>query len=67
MLSYYREKIRELEPLKSMLITISEQCDQKILRIKEDENREIGELRQNVKSLLVEIGNGHTRDQCLHA
>lgn len=36
MLSHYREKIRELEPLKSMLITTSEQCDQKILRIREE-------------------------------
>lgn len=35
MLSHYREKIRELEPLKSMLVTVSEQCDQKILKIRE--------------------------------
>jgi len=36
MLSSYRQRIRELEPLKSMLITVSEQCDQKILKIREE-------------------------------
>ena len=36
MLSHYRQKIHELEPLKGMLITVSEQCDQKIMKIREE-------------------------------
>nr|XP_039253513.1 translin-associated factor X-interacting protein 1-like [Styela clava] len=67
MLSHYREKIRELEPLKSMLITVSEQCDQKILRIREEENHEILGLRRKVKELLNELGQGRIREQGLQA
>ena len=36
MLSHYRQRIHELEPLKAMLITVSEQCDQKIMKIREE-------------------------------
>lgn len=36
MLSHYRQKIHELEPLKAMLITVSERCDQKIMKIREE-------------------------------
>ena len=36
MLSHYRQRIHELEPLKAMLVTVSEQCDQKIMKIREE-------------------------------
>ena len=35
-LSNCKEKIRELEPLKALLVTVSERCDQKIQKIREE-------------------------------
>ncbi|XP_063951237.1 translin-associated factor X-interacting protein 1-like isoform X1 [Lytechinus pictus] len=56
MLSHQREKIRELEPLKSMLVTVSEQCDQKIMALREDERQEMKDLKNEKQALLDRIG-----------
>lgn len=55
MLSHQREKIRELEPLKSMLVTVSEQCDQKIMALREDERQEMRDLKSEKLGLLERI------------
>jgi len=39
-----KEKIRELEPLQSLIVTISERCEKKLLSVKQDELGEIIEL-----------------------
>nr|CAB3267300.1 translin-associated factor X-interacting protein 1 [Phallusia mammillata] len=67
MLSHHRQKIRELEPLKSMLITVSEQCDQKILKIREQERQEIITLRQNKLELLKYIDSMRENEKSLQA
>ncbi|XP_071495928.1 translin-associated factor X-interacting protein 1-like [Diadema antillarum] len=55
MLSHQREKIRELEPLKSMLVTVSEQCDQKVMAMREDERQEMRDLKDEKIALLQRI------------
>ena len=37
MIIHQRDKIRELEPLKAMLVTVSEQCEKTLLAMKEEE------------------------------
>ncbi|XP_031561984.1 translin-associated factor X-interacting protein 1-like [Actinia tenebrosa] len=41
MLVDQRETIRELEPLKSMLVTVSEQCEKKLLAMKQEEKSDM--------------------------
>nr|XP_018668511.1 translin-associated factor X-interacting protein 1 [Ciona intestinalis] len=67
MLSHYRQKIRELEPLKSMLITVSEQCDQKVMKIREEERLEILNLRRNKMELLRYIDSMREKEVSLQA
>lgn len=55
MLSYQRQQIRDLEPLKQMLITVSEQCDQKIMAIREEEKQEMTDLKNDNKGLKEKI------------
>ena len=38
-ISDLHQKIRELEPLKQMLVTVSERCDHKIMQIQEQERQ----------------------------
>lgn len=45
LLTCYREKIRDLEPLKSTLVTVSEKCEQKILNLRHEEREDM----KNVK------------------
>ncbi|XP_071958609.1 translin-associated factor X-interacting protein 1-like [Antedon mediterranea] len=51
MLSHQRQQIRELQPLKSMLVTVSEQCDQKVMALRGEERQEMTELKQENKNL----------------
>ncbi|CAK8688954.1 unnamed protein product [Clavelina lepadiformis] len=67
MLSHHRQRIRELEPLKAMLITVSEQCDQKILKIREEERQEILVLRKTKMDLLKYIDNMREKENALQA
>ncbi|XP_038076269.1 translin-associated factor X-interacting protein 1-like [Patiria miniata] len=55
MLSNQREQIRELEPLKSMLVTVSEQCDQKVMALREEERQEMLDLKKDKKMLQEKI------------
>ncbi|XP_043937401.1 translin-associated factor X-interacting protein 1 isoform X2 [Protopterus annectens] len=51
-LACHREQIRALEPLKTMLVTVSEQCEQKILALRDAERSEINTLKQEKVKLL---------------
>ncbi|XP_045191892.2 translin-associated factor X-interacting protein 1-like [Mercenaria mercenaria] len=55
MFAFQRQQIRELEPLKQMLVTVSEQCDQKIMSIRDEEKQEMKDLKQENKSLYQRI------------
>jgi len=46
MLSKQNDTIKSLEPLKAMLVNMNEQCEQKILHIKQDEKQELLEMRE---------------------
>ncbi|XP_056663779.1 translin-associated factor X-interacting protein 1 isoform X2 [Monodelphis domestica] len=51
-LAHFREKIRSLEPLKAMLINVSENCNEKILALRAEERYEIKMLRKEKINLL---------------
>ncbi|XP_044516514.1 translin-associated factor X-interacting protein 1 [Gracilinanus agilis] len=51
-LAHFREKIRSLEPLKAMLINVSEECSEKILALRAEERYEIKMLRKEKINLL---------------
>ncbi|XP_074058291.1 translin-associated factor X-interacting protein 1 isoform X2 [Macrotis lagotis] len=51
-LAHFREKIRSLEPLKAMLVNISEECNEKILAIRAEERYEIKMLKKEKINLL---------------
>ncbi|KAL4234843.1 Translin-associated factor X-interacting protein 1 [Mactra antiquata] len=55
MFAYQRQQIRELEPLKQMLVTVSEQCDQKVMSIRDEEKQEMIDLKQENKNLYKRI------------
>ena len=40
-ISELHQKVRELEPLKQMLVTVSERCEQKIMQVQEQERQGI--------------------------
>ncbi|XP_059164929.1 translin-associated factor X-interacting protein 1-like [Physella acuta] len=46
MLGYQRQQIRQLEPLKQMLVTVSEQCEHKIMALREEEREEMTSLKK---------------------
>ncbi|XP_078526115.1 translin-associated factor X-interacting protein 1 [Lissotriton helveticus] len=54
-LAHQREQIRSLEPLKSMLVTVSERCDLKIQEMREAERLEVKTLRKEKLTLLKQI------------
>ncbi|KAJ8302492.1 hypothetical protein KUTeg_018888 [Tegillarca granosa] len=64
MLAYQRQTIRELEPLKQMLVTVSEQCDQKIMAIREEEKQEMKDLKAEKQRLLeyIQTMNNEQKD-----
>lgn len=51
-LDVQREKIRALEPLKSMFATVSDKCTQKISALKKEENAKIKTLMKEKLYLL---------------
>uniref|UniRef100_A0A2C9JQP7 Translin-associated factor X-interacting protein 1 N-terminal domain-containing protein n=1 Tax=Biomphalaria glabrata TaxID=6526 RepID=A0A2C9JQP7_BIOGL len=57
MLAHQRQQIRQLEPLKQMLVTMSEECDLKIMAIREDEKGEISDLKKENRKLYGQISN----------
>ncbi|XP_056382264.1 translin-associated factor X-interacting protein 1 isoform X2 [Hyla sarda] len=54
-LAHQRERIRSLEPLKAMLVSVSERCDKKIQEIYEKERLEVKTLQMEKLSLLQVI------------
>ncbi|XP_023565188.1 translin-associated factor X-interacting protein 1 isoform X3 [Octodon degus] len=52
MLAHQREKIRALEPLKAKLITMSEDCNERILAMRAEEKYEIAMLKKEKMNLL---------------
>lgn len=62
MLALQREKIRELEPLKQMLVTLADQCDYKLMQYREEEKTEIKMLKEDKKrqmEQILELKNGN--------
>lgn len=57
MLAYQRQQIRHLEPLKQMLVTVSEQCEQKIMALREEERGEMTDLKKLNKDLHMKISD----------
>ncbi|KAG8563278.1 hypothetical protein GDO81_015998 [Engystomops pustulosus] len=56
-LAHQRERIRSLEPLKAMLVSVSEQCDKRIQEIYEKEKHEVKTLKMEKDNLLKMIDN----------
>ncbi|XP_075693028.1 translin-associated factor X-interacting protein 1 [Rhinoderma darwinii] len=54
-LAHQREQIRSLEPLKAMLVSVSERCDKKIQEIYEKERLEVRALKMEKHNLLKVI------------
>ncbi|XP_023374671.1 translin-associated factor X-interacting protein 1 [Otolemur garnettii] len=52
MLAHQREKIRALEPLKAKLITVNEDCNERILAMRAEEKHEISMLKKEKMKLL---------------
>nr|XP_044994507.1 translin-associated factor X-interacting protein 1 [Jaculus jaculus] len=52
MLAHQREKIRALEPLKAKLITVNEECNERILAMRAEEKYEIAMLKKEKMKLL---------------
>ncbi|KAL7870497.1 hypothetical protein SRHO_G00079940 [Serrasalmus rhombeus] len=50
-LAYLQEQIRELEPLRAQLVLLSEQCEKKVLGLREQERTEIRALKQERQHL----------------
>ncbi|XP_034796356.1 translin-associated factor X-interacting protein 1 isoform X15 [Pan paniscus] len=52
MLAHQREKIRALEPLKAKLVTVNEDCNERILAMRAEEKYEISLLKKEKMNLL---------------
>nr|XP_011756092.1 translin-associated factor X-interacting protein 1 isoform X1 [Macaca nemestrina] len=52
MLAHQREKIRALEPLKAKLVTVNEDCNERILAMRAEEKHEISLLKKEKMNLL---------------
>lgn len=67
MIVHQREKIRELEPLKAMLVTVSEQCEKTLLAMKEEEKGDLQEMKRENEKLLGVISNLRENELTLNA
>ncbi|XP_048254732.1 translin-associated factor X-interacting protein 1-like [Haliotis rufescens] len=65
MLASQRQQIRELEPLRQMLVTVSEQCDQKVMALREEEKQEIIELKAHNTGLQMQISSMRNKQKDL--
>ncbi|XP_052022856.1 translin-associated factor X-interacting protein 1 [Apodemus sylvaticus] len=52
MLAHQREKIRSLEPLKAKIVTMNEDCSERILAMRAEERHEISVLKKEKMNLL---------------
>lgn len=51
-LAHQREKIRALEPLKAKIVTMNEDCNERILAMRAEERYEISQLKKEKMNLL---------------
>jgi len=51
MINHQKDSIKALEPLKGMLININDQCEQKVLQLKQEEKQDLVSLRNENESL----------------
>ncbi|XP_076848029.1 translin-associated factor X-interacting protein 1 [Brachyhypopomus gauderio] len=66
-LGYLHEQIRELKPLRAQLVLLSEQCEQRILVLREQERAEIMALKQERQDLLQVTESLKEEQQVLQA
>ncbi|KAI4877897.1 hypothetical protein NFI96_016789, partial [Prochilodus magdalenae] len=66
-LANLQEQIRELEPLRSQLVLLSEQCERKVLSLREQERTEIRALKQERQYLQQVIENMREQQRALQA
>uniref|UniRef100_A0A8I5ZYF3 Translin-associated factor X interacting protein 1 n=1 Tax=Rattus norvegicus TaxID=10116 RepID=A0A8I5ZYF3_RAT len=52
MLAHQREKIRSLEPLKAKIVTVNEDCSERVLAMRAEERHEISVLKKEKMNLL---------------
>nr|XP_023683015.1 translin-associated factor X-interacting protein 1 isoform X5 [Paramormyrops kingsleyae] len=50
-LAHMQDQIRELEPLQAQLVIVSEQCEQRVLALREQERSEVNSLKQEAQCL----------------
>lgn len=55
MLAHQRDEIRHLQPLQQMLVTVSEQSDQKLMAIRQQEKQEVKDLKLENQKLYERI------------
>ncbi|XP_026220629.1 translin-associated factor X-interacting protein 1 isoform X2 [Anabas testudineus] len=66
-LAYQQDKIRELEPLRSHLRMVTEECDRKIQARWEEEQAEIGALKREKQQLQGEIEAMRKKEKAMQA
>ncbi|XP_063053508.1 translin-associated factor X-interacting protein 1 [Engraulis encrasicolus] len=64
---YMQEQIRELQPLKSQLTLVSEQCERRIVGLKEEERVEMRSLRDDKRRLQRVIDDLREKQRSLEA
>ncbi|CAB3982888.1 Hypothetical predicted protein [Paramuricea clavata] len=62
-----RDKIRELEPLKAMLVTVSEQCEKTLLAMKEEEKGDLQDMKRENQRLQGVISSFRENQLTLNA
>ncbi|XP_028391683.1 translin-associated factor X-interacting protein 1-like [Dendronephthya gigantea] len=67
MIIHQRDRIRELEPLKAMLVTVSEQCDKSLLAMKEEEKEDLEDMKRENQRLQGVIGSLRDNELTLNA
>ncbi|XP_074645033.1 translin-associated factor X-interacting protein 1-like [Tubulanus polymorphus] len=55
--AHQREQLRQMEPLRQMLVTVSEQCDQKIMALRDQEKQDMVDLKKENSTLFKRISD----------
>ncbi|XP_058243105.1 translin-associated factor X-interacting protein 1 isoform X3 [Hemibagrus wyckioides] len=64
-LVYLQQQIQELEPLRAQMVLLSEQCEEKILGLREQERAEITALKQQHQHLQQVVGSMKEQQRAL--
>lgn len=62
---YLQQQIQELEPLRAQMVLLSEQCEEKILGLREHERAEITALKQQRQHLQQVVGSMKEQQRAL--